>query len=609
MPSWYMEIQNKWLAQIAHVFILHGNVGDIVGGGKYVPDVLTNSGLCIQQATVIQYDRSNGITFPLESHKKAFMEAIEIDDSELELMPAEPVRALRLIEKVLKLTKPASEFDNTAKKLGLEDPWHVFQVLQAHIEDTSAANALNIKAKEVQELRTLAARRVPFASLIVSYAETICPNNDISSMSPDDRTVLVTLQRWARDINMQSAGSPVFLITENLTDLHAALRCASSRIEAVHIPYPGTEERRNYIARYANARGVKVEDIDRTAALTAGLKKVHTEDIILRAKLEGKDVTPELIKTRKEEIVRTEFADVLELLDPEHGFETIGGMQNVKDFFHRNVIKPIREGNLRRVPLGILLPGPPGTGKTILAGAAAKESGLNCAALNLSKIFNQYVGASERNLDKALACLDSLAPCLVIIDEIDQSGLNRENSGDSGVSNRLFKRLLEYMSDPKHRGRVVFVGLTNRPDLMDAALKRPGRFDRKVPILPPDERERADIFKVMFTKYKIDFDADLDISQAAKKTNSYTGAEIEALVLKALEISEDAGSNKVAAQHLEQALKAYIPTTGDIQSQVRLALAECNDRDLVPPQWLHLFGDRGKTVQAPTPKARSIRSL
>lgn len=603
-PKWYNEMQNKWLAQIAHVFILHGNVGDTVDGVRNVSDVLVSSALCIQQAAVILYDRSNGITFPLASHKKAFFEAVGLDESEEDMLLSDPVPALRLIEKALKMTKPTSKFDKAVKGLD-KDPWQVYHHLQVHLDDSDAAQVIGIDEDKVKELRELSIDRIPFAALIISFAETICPNNDVSSMSNEDRTMLVTLQRWARDPEMVNIGPPVFLITENISDLHSALRSASSRIEAVHIPYPNIEERADYITRFSKSNCVIVEDIGRAAALTAGLKKVHAEDIILRARLEGKNVTPELIKARKEEIVRAEFAEVLELLDPEHGFEVIGGMEHVKDFFRRNVIKPIREGNLRRVPLGILLPGPPGTGKTVLASAVAKESGLNCAALNLSKIFNQYVGSSERNLDKALECLDSLAPCLVIIDEIDQSGLNRENSGDSGVSNRLFKRLLEYMSDTKHRGKVVFVGLTNRPDLMDAALKRPGRFDRKVPVLPPDEKERIEIFKVMFSKYGIAYEANL--AQAAKKANGYTGAEIEALVLKALEVSEDAGSDKVTSEHLEHALKTYVPTTRDIQNQIRLALAECNDRDLVPPAWMHLFEDRGKPAQQPV--QRSVRSL
>jgi len=559
VTSWYKEIADKWTAGIAHVFLLHGNTGDTVDGSNTVQTFLTTRcGLCIDRNIVVMYDRSSGITFPLASHRAAFYRAIGEDDPEDDYaLPRDPSSALRLIEQVLTLTKEGP--DGT---------------------------------------------RVPATAVIISFAETIIPVNDISSMSSEDRTVLVTLQRWAREPEFIQVGPPVFLITENLAEINPALRSASARVEAIEIPYPTLEERRAYIKALACTHNVTVDDFDRAAAMTAGLKRVHIEDIVLRARLENRTVDAGLIKARKDEIVRAEFAEVLELIDPECGFETVGGMEHVKDFFYRNIINPIKQGNLRRVPLGVLLPGPPGTGKTLLATCVAKESGLNCAALNLSKIFDKWVGSSERALEKALTCLDALAPCLVIVDEIDQAGLNRKNSGDSGVSNRLFKRLLEYMSDVKHRGRVVFIGLTNRPDLLDAALKRPGRFDRKVPVLPPNEEERRDIFRVMFNRYGIAHQVDL--SGAAAQTDGYTGAEIEALVLKALEVAEDAGSKVVTDEHLARALEAYVPTTRDIQAQVRLALAECNDKDLLPPAYRHMLDERRKESK-PATAMRTVR--
>jgi len=559
IPEWFNEIAQKWQAGISHIFLLHGNTGDTVDGIHTVQDTLVASGLCAGRDAVILYDRSSGITFPLASHRQAFYQAIGLDApaEEDDMLPRDPVGAFRLIEQVLRKVKGQNE--------------------------TAA----------------------PLAAAVISFAETIAPANDVSAMGADDRTALVTLQRWARDPQMIAVGPPVFLITENLADIHQTLRGASSRIEAVQIPYPVHEERAAYIEKLSESHKIPVEDAQRAAAMTAGLKKIHIEDIILKAKLEQHTVDAGLIKARKDEIVRAEFAEVLELMDPEHGFESIGGLEYVKDFFLRNVINPLKAGNLRRVPLGVLLTGPPGTGKTLLAQTIAKESGINCAALNLSKIYDKWVGSTERSLEKALACLDALAPVLVIIDEIDQAGLNRENSGDSGVSNRLFKRLLEYMSDTGRRGRTIILGLSNRPDLLDAALKRPGRFDRKLPVLPPDSYERASIFKVMFNKYGIAYDADLDTF--AEATDGYTGAEIEALVLKSLEVAEDGGSDKVLNKHLAKALDAYVPTTRDIQTQVRLAISECNDKDLLPPAYRHLLEERKRQDVAPS--ARTVRAL
>lgn len=554
------EIAQKWSACIAHVFLLHGNVGDTINGYT-IKDQLLKTDLFLKRDIVICYDRSSGITFPIPSQRERFYAAIDMEPPEEDMLPRDPVAAFRLIEQVIKQTKEAGK--------GMVSP---------------------------------------LAAVIINFAESVFPNNDLSAMSSEDRTAIVTLQRWAKEPEFVQVGPPVILITENLTDIHPSLRGASSRVEAVKVPLPDYEERKEYILSLAARRGIQIEAPDRAAALTAGLKRVHIEDIILRAKAENKPVTAGLIKERKDEIVRQEFADVLELIDPDKGFESVGGMESVKSFFQRNIIQPMKNGNYRRVPVGVLMPGPPGTGKSWLATCVAKESQINCAKLDFSKIFDSYVGSSERNLSKALDCLQALSPVLVICDEIDQSGLNRENSGDSGVSNRLFKKLLEFMSEPKHRGKIVWIGITNRPDLIDPALRRPGRFDKKIPILPPNKVERMEIFKVMFNRYGIKYDCNIDFDFLASNTEGYTGAEIEALVLKAFEIAEDSGSNVVRNEHIKEAMDLYIPTTRDIQRQVKLALQECNDKSLLPPEYRKLLEEKQKERSEPfVPSERMVR--
>lgn len=558
--AWYEQVVRKWQAGIAHVFLLYGNTSDVVDGHT-LQDLLVSSGLCSGRKCVILYDRAKGISFPLPSHREAFYHALGMDvpPEEEEMLPVEPAAALRLITRVLSRSEQVGD------------------------------------------------AVLPYAAAIISYAETVAPAGDVSSMGADDRTVLVILQELARDPRIVSVGPPVFLITENPSDVHPALRSASSRVELVKIPYPSYEERLEYIRKLGSAHGVEVVEPERLASLTAGLKRVHIEDIVLRAALEGRVVDAELVKQRKDEIVKAEFADVLELLDPEHGFEAVGGMEHVKEFFRRNVIEPLKAGNTRRVPMGVLLTGPPGTGKTVLAQAVAKESGLNCAALNMARIYDKWVGSSERALEKALMCLDGLAPVLVIIDEIDQIGLSRSGSGDSGVSNRIFKRLLEYMSDTRRRGKVVFVGITNRPDLLDPALKRPGRFDRKVPVLPPGPEERKEVFRAVCRKYGIRFCVGMDAFVSA--TEGWTGAEIEALVLKAAEYMEDSGGEALSDEHLRKALTTYVPTTRDVQQQIKLALAECNDLDVVPPEYRHLIEERHKKEERILPTTRTLRKL
>lgn len=583
-PGWFKEVSDKWVAGVAHVFILHGNVDDLVKPGVYVKDYLLSRSLVANREVVIAYDRSAGITFPVSPEdRRVFMEIIgakqdvpaalaalraargeAADDVQL---PSAPAQALPLIERVLALAG-ARRGENGAERDG----------------------------------------EFPKAAVIIDHAETVFPNADLSVMSPEDRTVLVTVLRWAKERQFARVGPPIFLLTENLGDLHVSLRRASSRIEAVKIPYPDFEARREFIAAMAGARGgMSEEDVNRLAAATAGLKLVHIEDIFLRADLEGSPVTLDLVRQRKEEIVRSEFAEVLEIVEPRFGFGDVGGLDYVKRFFERNVVRPTREGNTARVPMGVLLLGPPGTGKTLLAEAVARESGMNCCSLNVGRLLGSYVGQSERNLERTLECIRALAPTIVIVDEIDQSGLSREAGGDSGVSNRLFRRLLEFMSDPANRGKIVWLGLSNRPDLLDPALKRPGRFDKKVPILVPEREEREDIFRVMFRKYGIAWEGDLSAAVAA--TEGWTGAEIEALVLKAYELADDEGSRGVTERHLQSALERYFPSTRAIEEMTALAVAECNDADLLPPRYRERLKERRREEEAPRTAVRGRRAV
>ncbi|HVC82770.1 MAG TPA: AAA family ATPase, partial [Chloroflexota bacterium] len=137
------------------------------------------------------------------------------------------------------------------------------------------------------------------------------------------------------------------------------------------------------------------------------------------------------------------------------------------------------------------------TGKSAVAEALAHEAGINFVFLRMGKILGSYVGSSERNLEKALRAIESLAPCGVFVDEIDQAMPGRSSGGDSGVGGRIFGRLLDFMAQPTHRGRVFWLAASNRVDKLDAALRRPGRFDKKIPFLVPDAEERRTILAVM----------------------------------------------------------------------------------------------------------------
>lgn len=571
-PAWVGEFTQKYQDGIAHSFILHSNINDYVIPGVTLKSYLGQ--MFANRQVVVFYNRSEGLSFPLPDHRAKFLEL-----------------------------------------LGLNTPTGKAEAQMAGLADAGGPNKNDPKTALMLLTRLLRLGKVEdrTAAVCIEYADTLFPEG---SPTIDDRTNLVMALQWGRDPKIMSSGNPVLLISENYSDLHSQLRAASSRWEAIELPLPDQTKRQNFIDWYLHVNRPENFKMQMSslqlANLTAGLSLIHLEDIFLRAFRAG-ELTQEMVKDRKHEIMRSEFGDVLEVWSPRYGFESIGGLDHVKRFFNKNVITPIREGNYNRVPMGVLMTGPAGTGKSIMAEAIAKECNVQAAQLNPSKIFDKYVGSSERNLEKVLRAIVAMSPVIVFIDEIDQ-GVNRGEEGDSGVSNRIFKRLLEFMSDTAHRGRVLILAATNRPDLMDAALRRPGRLDKKIPFLIPDPAERSAIFSVMLRKYfgldQKAFENVIIPEPAINNTEGWTGAEIEASVIKALEINQDEGL--LIGDAVLSATERIIPSTKDIEYMTLLALNEVDDLDLLPARYREMRKNQSKLqekIDEIRPEPRKQREL
>jgi SpoVK/Ycf46/Vps4 family AAA+-type ATPase len=385
------------------------------------------------------------------------------------------------------------------------------------------------------------------------------------------------------------------------------------------VPPPDLAARLAYVEERLARGGLTLQmRPEELAAETAGLYRRHIEDVALRALAVGGVVTRELVRERKRESIASEYAEVLEVLEPTFGFEAIGGHTQVKQFLTEWVIRPLREGLLDMVPLGVLFLGPPGTGKTVLAIATAREAGLNCVLLRPEKIKGGIVGESERRLAKALGGIESLAPCLVFVDEIDQRFQRGQGGGDGGtaVESNLFGRLLEFFGDPAHRGRIVSIAATNRVDLVDAALVRPGRFDVKIPLLPPETAdERAEVFGAALRRYGHAAPEAALLARCGERTESWTQAEIERAVVKANGLARLRGLLIAAA--LDEALSLLRPATRDVRLMTALAVAACDDASLLPARYRSLLEDRDaldaeiarRTAGEARPRGRQARSL
>src|SRR5207248_199828 len=205
---------------------------------------------------------------------------------------------------------------------------------------------------------------------------------------------------------------------------------------------------------------------DKLAQLTAGMSRDEITKLLAPgAQTTDLDEQPRkeidlLIAKRKREILERECFGLIEFVEAEHGFEVVGGMDEVKKDLSM-IAQSIRDGQRTRVPMGILFTGPMGTGKTFVAEAFSKECGLT--TIKLKNFRSKWVGATEGNLERILSVIQAIGQMIVIIDEGDRAFGGSDGDGDGGTSSRVIGRIKEFMSDTENRGRVLFILMTNRP--------------------------------------------------------------------------------------------------------------------------------------------------
>jgi len=531
---WYSEFLNKYKAGISHEFLFYFNIRDLVDNNRNIERYIFEEFVKSRNFGIVAfYDISKGLTFLEPEMEREFNKITS--NVAASILGAVPSKVFPHIDKALKNTKMA---------------------------------------------------------LFIDHVEKIIPSSDISSMSFEERIALIWISGWSVDNKISSVGSTVIMLADNLTDVSKEIFKSSYKVEPILVELPGEHQRKEYLEYLIDGKEIKTDiSIDEIVKLSAGLNKKSIKDIKLKAEAENVPISFDFIKEKKHSVLKKEYGDVLEFIYPEIGFEDIGGMEKAKNYFLKNVINPIKKGDLRRVPMGILLCGPSGTGKTLLVNALAKSSGFNCVKIDMARILGQYVGESEKNFKKSLLGAQSQQPVIVFVDEIDTAF--RRESGDNGVGRNIFSEFLQFTSNTNNRGKVIFVAATNRPDLLDAALKRAGRFDKKIPILLPEEEERANIFKIMINKYKFDTNIE-DYTPFAKETEKYTGAEIDLVVRKAYELANEDESNDltITSEILMDAIKRCRPSTQQIEYMTILAIKECDDKDLLPDRYKQFLDDK-----------------
>ena len=562
LPHWAQELEEHLQRGESALFILHGQVYDYTRvNGDYLPFRHFLAQWLGRERHVVFYNLGLGLEFGDQVGEKVFRQALEPQENPAEADEAEDVSRVRARALNALGQKPAPE----------PLPQSPREVLQL------AERVMAAPCRGPQSCQPLA--------LILEYAETIVPAVDLGSMGEPDRAALVTLLRWARQAELVEQGHLVVLTTGNLADLNPNLLLSRHGAQIIEVPPPDRDARLHFIDHLLSQGKYHLSlSSQELANLAAGLslRVLHT---LLRQSL-GQPLTMEMVRRKKKDLLRQELVGLVEVIEPRFGLADIGGLEPIKEYFAQ-IVAAIQADEVRLVPRGITMMGPPGVGKTALAEALARDCGFNFVKLLNPR--TKWVGESERNFFKALNTLRSLTPVVVVEDEADQSEHSRdEYSGDTGVSNRLRQMRFEFVGDPAIQGKVLWIRITNRPDRLDKADLRSGRSSERIPFFMPDFTEKCHIFRVVAQRSQIpcDFDDFSDIVPHLDQRHPevITGGDIEELVFRAYRRARLAGREQVSLADFTQVIDDFLPPhqMEVLRHMERLALHQCSSRRFVP---------------------------
>jgi transitional endoplasmic reticulum ATPase len=414
----------------------------------------------------------------------------------------------------------------------------------------------------------------------------------------------VVAQLLALMDGLQSRGKVVVIAATNMPHaLDPALRRPGRFDREIEIGVPSKEGRLNILKIHTRnmplAKNVNLKELARIthgfvgadiSALAKEAAMIVLRRVLPELQLEKEEAIPKE-SLEKLRITQQDFIDALKVVRPSAmrevlvevpnvHWEDIGGLEVVKQELKEAVEWPIKnpEAFIRlgvRPPKGVLLYGPPGTGKTLLAKAVANESEANFILVKGPELLSMWVGESERGVRKVFERARQTSPTIIFFDEIDAIAPRRGASADSHVTERVVNQLLTEVDGLEELHNIVVIGATNRPDILDTALLRPGRFDRVVMVGAPDEKTRNGIFKIHAKGMPLS--PDVNIEELAKKTDGYAGADIEAVCREAaiLSLRKDIKSKTVTKTDFEEALAKVRPS---ITKEIEQAYADLKDQ-------------------------------
>jgi AAA+ superfamily predicted ATPase len=544
-PAWAEKLTELFFSGSTVLFALHGNTQDLVPNG----DGFSPLPDFLAQQIFGRWDLV--LYYDLARGLRAFAGS----------------DAARLKEMVVLANRKVGDL-TTARR----DPAMAFALLDRFVQN-------NIMAADADRVS---------AAVVIDHASFLLPAGEPGRLSVPAATQVVTLLNWASSPHLKRLNMAFLVIDEKLSAINERLT-TSPHTAAIEIPLPDEATR----ARFA----------PQLAAQTAGLTLLD-----LRALMESKEpLEPKRLRELKKMLIERQSHGLLEFIEPRWNFENWIGHAPIKQRLQDDAVL-LRQGNLSAMPMGYLVCGPVGTGKSFLAQCLAGEIGIPCVTLR--NFRSKYVGETEGNLERLLTLLRALGPVIVVVDEADAALGDRDQEGDSGTGSRVFSMIATQMGDTRYRGKIIWMLLTARPDLLPIDLKRQGRAEVHIPLFYPAAAEQVRaMFLAMARKAHTPL-APEDIPPIPH-LGKLSGADVEGIVGRAARQSLLAGSPSITKESLAAAVAEFLPSTQSLEKEMQeiAAILECTDRQFLPPEILekmNAYGGREKLQERYTQLRRMI---
>jgi AAA+ superfamily predicted ATPase len=557
-PPWASQLADLYFSGTTAAFVLHGNTYDLFRvGDEAAPRYGVLAEFLAEQlfgrwSLVLHYDLGRGLRVFAGRDEQRLKDMVTLANrklGDLSVLPKDPSATFALLDRFVRT---------------------------------------NIMAPEDDRLSV---------AFIMDQASYVFPSGEPGRLNLQSSSQLVTMLNWAMSPHVKRLNMAFVLVDEKLADMSDRLT-GNPHVATIEVPLPDVKAREAFIQATAGTETMSAfSDFDaaQLAALTAGISLTDLNVLVQSARESGKRLDSTVFRALKKRLLERQCRGLLEFIEPRWTLDTVVGHDAAKARLREDAAL-LKRGALDALPMGYLLCGPVGTGKSFLAQCVSGEIGVPCVILK--NFRSKYVGETEGNLERVLSVLRAMGPVVVVVDEADAALGSREQEGDSGTSSRVFGMIASQMGDTRYRGQIIWMLLTARPDLLPIDLKRQGRAEVHIPLFyPTDEAEIRQMFVILAKKLGSRVAAE-DVPPIPQRGH-LSGADIEGMVGRAWRTSMLAGADHITREALAQVVEQFMPSTQGLERELQetAAILECTDRQFLPAAILEKTegaGGRGK---------------